>query len=101
MLKPNCCFGVVMTAALVWAAAGTAELMRSAANVTARSRGTSMDPPPSEVHTVSDLAGLLDRGAGGRRAGFRHPPGQGGVVLVDRSVGVRSVEVRIAHCVER
>src|SRR5437762_2628360 len=67
MAKPKCCFGVVMTAALVWAAAGTLAAMGNSAatSVSARDRCTCMDPPPSEVHTVSDLLDLLYRRAGG------------------------------------
>src|SRR5215204_4991207 len=55
MAKPKCCFGVVIAAALVWADGPDAATVTSAqTSVSARNRRTNMDPPPSEVHTVSD-----------------------------------------------
>src|SRR4051794_1681711 len=102
MLKPKYCFGVVMAGALVCAAAVlTAARTSAATNVTARTRRTDMDPPPRMGGGYSIRSTCLERRAERRGAGLGNHAVERRGRLVDRAVGIRSVEERIAPRVER
>src|SRR3954471_7360213 len=104
MLKPKCCFGVVIDGAFDCAAGDAplrmARVNSAATSVSARDRRTNMGPPPPEAPYVIRF-GLLDRRAGGGRTRFGHRAAQRRVVEVDRTVGVGTVEVGITDRVER
>src|SRR5204862_701470 len=128
MLKPKNCLGVVTAGAFDWAAAGgAAEIMNSAASVSARNDRTGMDLPspersiPYQIWKFGNvgiwkcesgnlkfsrfphiqISKSLDRRAGAWRTGLGHVRQKRRVELVDRAVGVRSVEVRVADRIER
>src|SRR5829696_4044281 len=104
MLKPKNCFGVVTAGALDWPAAGTAAatVNSAAPSVSARNARTSMDlPSPERSIPYQKITTSLDGRARARRTGLRHVRPQRRVQLVDRAVGIRAIEVRIADGIER